>query len=67
MTPVTAIPPYSQLALKVPKRMRNSPTKPLVPGKPIDASPMNKKKLASKGVCLAMPPNEPSWVFCCRE
>ena len=36
-------------------------------GKPIDASPMNRKKHASKGVCLAMPPNEPSWVLCCRE
>ncbi len=31
------------------------------------SSPMNRKRLASKGVCLAMPPNEPRWVLCCRE
>ncbi len=41
---------------KVPERMRNSPTKPLVPGRPMEESVTTTKAVAIQGTCLARPP-----------
>ena len=45
------------VALNAPSRIRNSPTNPLVPGKPMEAKPMISKNVASSGIFFAKPPH----------
>ncbi len=57
MAPATAsgAPPIVREA-KVPIRTRNSPTKPLVPGRPIDDSVTTRNVAAIAGATFATPP-----------
>ena len=54
-------------ATKVPRRMRNSPMNPLVPGRPIDESVTTTNTAASAGVTLASPPYAARSRVCVRS
>ena len=45
------------LVLKIPKRLKNSPTNPLVKGSPIPPRIIMQKIVAYIGIILARPPN----------
>src|SRR4030065_1012009 len=46
----------STVDLKVPVKIRNSPTKPFSPGNPIEESELKSKANEKNGTTLAMPP-----------
>ena len=48
--------PSGVVEVKVPMRMRNSPMKPLVPGKPIDESTTTRNTAERAGATRATPP-----------
>src|SRR5260370_20428989 len=56
MTPVAAQADQFQCTWNVPRRIRNSPTKPLSMGKPSEESATKRKKAASLGIGVARPP-----------
>ena len=56
ITPDVAIDAYRMCDLKVPTKIRNSPTKPFKPGSPMDESVTIMKNTAKTGICLARPP-----------
>ena len=58
-TPAVAATAHQRWATKVPMRMRNSPTKPLSPGTPIEASMARVKTPASTGAGDCRPFSEP--------
>src|SRR5260370_39443105 len=57
MTPVAAQADQFQCTWNVPRRIRNSPTKPLSMGKPSEESATKRKKAASLGIGVARPPD----------
>ncbi len=56
MTPVAAATPKAVLERNAPKRMRNSPTNPLVPGSPMEDKVTIMKITAKTGMTLDNPP-----------
>ena len=64
MTPVVARTAYSTLALNVPTNIKNSPTKPFMPGKPIEDSVTIIKKTANIGIDFARPPKSAIILVC---
>ena len=55
ITPVVAKKAKKILNLNAPKIVKNSPTNPLVPGKPIEASVNNINTIAYRGILLTKP------------
>ena len=68
MAPATAsgAPPIDREA-NVPIRTRNSPTKPLVPGRPIDDSVTTRNVAAIAGATFATPPYAERSRVCVRS
>ncbi len=56
MMPVAASTPAHWLAVNPPRIIRNSPTNPLVEGRPIEASVNTMKSEAYSGITEATPP-----------
>ena len=57
MTPVAATTAYHFWTLNAPSRIRNSPTKPFVPGTPIEERVTTMKQRQKTGTTFASPPN----------
>ena len=58
-TPASAAPPAQRLAANAPSRIRNSPTKPFSPGRPMDDSSVTRKTVANTGIRFHSPPYSP--------
>ncbi len=56
ITPTVATTTHHRWVMKVPSSTRNSPTKPLSPGRPIDDSMTTVKTAANMGADFWMPP-----------
>ncbi len=56
ITPIVPTTAHQRWVTNVPRRMRNSPTKPLSPGRPIDESMTTVKTAANSGADFWMPP-----------
>ncbi len=67
MTPVAANAAMRGSQRKAPSRIRNSPTKPFSPGKPIDDSVMIRKAATSCGITFFKPPNSEMSRVCRRS
>ena len=56
ITPILAITATKKLSLKAPINIKNSPIKPLVPGKPRDAKANNINSIEYFGITETSPP-----------
>ena len=67
ITPRLAITATKKLSLKTPIKIKNSPMKPLVPGKPSAAKVNNINKIEYFGIMVTIPPYELISLECIRS
>ena len=67
MIPLVAMTASGRLTWKAPTRIRNSPTKPLSPGRPMDEKVTIRKSTESAGTTFQRPPKSAMSRVCRRS